>query len=375
MPPDINSSDFTFTPNARDNTITYGLRGITRISSDVIYKIIKNRPYTSLEDFLSKNGTNKLQTLNLIKSGAFDSLYNCSREQILHSYFESIADKKQRLTLQNMKMLIDKGLIPEEMEFYKKLFLFNKFLKQEKNGIYYNLNDAAIGFLDKYFDLNFTTDGDKILQKTWDSIYKKAMEPMRQYLKEHQVEMLDKLNNELYNDVAEKYGDGSISKWEMDSISFYYHQHELAPAINKYDNFFDLPEEPIIESSFMTKDGKEIKIMKVFHIIGTVIDKDKVRNTITLLTPTGVVNVRIYKNQYSIYDRQISELGSDGVKHVKEASWFKRGTLLMVQGIRRGNDFIPKKYKSSLYPIISKITSVDENGELTFQYERVEVEN
>ena len=66
--------------------------------------------------------------------------------------------------------------------------------------------------------------------------------------------------------------------------------------------------------------------------------------------------------------------GEDGKKHVIETSWFARGTKLMIQGIRRGNDFIPKKRKQSVYPIISKIINVDDYGNLTFQYERAEVE-
>ena len=99
-------------------------------------------------------------------------------------------------------------------------------------------------------------------------------------------------------------------------------------------------------------------------------DKDKNKNTVTLLTPTGVVNVKIYKNQFAIYDKQLSQKGEDGKKHVIEASWFARGTKLMVQGIRRGDDFIPKKSKKSIFPIISKITDIGKNGELSFQYER-----
>ena len=46
----------------------------------------------------------------------------------------------------------------------------------------------------------------------------------------------------------------------------------------------------------------------------------------------------------------------------------------MVQGIRRGTDFIPKKRKNSVYPVIAKILTVGEDGELTFQYERPTVE-
>ena len=98
------------------------------------------------------------------------------------------------------------------------------------------------------------------------------------------------------------------------------------------------------------------------------------KNTVTLLTPTGVVNVKIYKNQYALYDKQLSQKGIDGKKHVIEKSWFSRGTLLMVQGIRRGQDFIPKKRKDSIYPIVSKI--IKANGDyLEFQTERIEVED
>mgnify|MGYP003517408685 CR=1 FL=1 len=70
---------------------------------------------------------NKIQITNLIKSGAFDAVENRAREDIMYDYIDSISDKKQKLTLQNMQMLIDKKLIPEDMAFYGKLFLFNKF--------------------------------------------------------------------------------------------------------------------------------------------------------------------------------------------------------------------------------------------------------
>ena len=98
------------------------------------------------------------------------------------------------------------------------------------------------------------------------------------------------------------------------------------------------------------------------------------KNTVTLLTPSGVVNVKIYKNQYAGFDKQLSERGTDGRKHVKERSWFSRGTLLMVQGIRRGQDFIPKKRKDSFYPVISKIVGIHDDGTLEFQTERMAVE-
>ena len=46
----------------------------------------------------------------------------------------------------------------------------------------------------------------------------------------------------------------------------------------------------------------------------------------------------------------------------------------MVQGIKRGQDFIPKKRKDSYYPIISRITEIHDDGTLEFQMERATIE-
>lgn len=372
-PPNINKSLYTFTPVVDKNEILYGLRGIARLSSSIINDIVESRPFNSIDEFLSKIKLNKIQMTNLIKCGAFDELVNKPREEIMKSYINSIVDKKQRLTLQNMQMLIDKDLLPEEMISYGKLFLFNKFLKAHKKDDYYNLNESAINFIANNFDIDLIDNGDSILQKKWDKIYDKAMDPMRNYLKKHKDEMLEKLNYKLYKEMDDKYAVGNISHWEMESISFYSHPHELSQSQQYYDDFNSLPEEPQIDYSFY-KDGNEIKIFKLNKIIGTVIDKNKIKNMITLLTPTGVVNVKIYKNQYALYDKQISQKGEDGHKHVIEPSWFKRGTLLMIQGMRRGSDFIPKKRKDSFYPIISKIINIKDDGTLVFQFERKEVD-
>ena len=371
-PPDINVSTFTFTPVVETNTIRYGLRGISRISTDLVNTIIANRPYTSLADFLARVPTNKIQATNLIKCGAFDDIEKKPREEIMRDYINSIADHKDKLTLQNMPILFEKDLLPEEVTLYRKLFFFNKHLKADcKCSTYYELGEREVDFIAANLDMDILTDGNKVMQKTWDNTYKKAMEPMRVYLKEHSTELLDKLNNVLYNEEADKYATGNISKWEMESLSFYYHKHELDYCSTKFDNFFDLPEQPVVERTFTTKDGATINIYQLSLIAGTVIDRNKMKNTITLLTQNGVVNVKIYKNQFAMFDKQISFIDDTGKKKVLERSWFARGTLLMVQGFRRGQDFVPKKYKSSIYPVISKINGVGEFG-LDVQYERVE---
>ena len=373
-PPNINDSSYTFTPVVERNEILYGLRGITRLSTSIIREIMEMRPFDSSEDFLERVKVNKIQMTNLIKCGAFDEMMKIPREKIMEKYIDLIADKKQRLTLQNMQMLINYNLIPEEMNFGKKVFLFNKFLKQQKKVEYYQLNDAAINFIADNFSVDILRNGTELSAAKWELIYQKAMDPMRMYLKAHKDEMLKALNDALYKEVYDKYALGSISHWEMEAVSFYSHSHELAESQYLYDDFFSLPEEPEIDYSFISKDGNEVRIYKLRKIIGTVIDKSKMKNTVTLLTPTGVVNVKIYKNQYAGFDKQLSQKGADGKKHVIEKSWFSRGSLLMVQGIRRGSDFIPKKRKDSFYPVISKITNVHDDGTLEFQTERAVIE-
>ena len=169
-PPNINSSSYTFTPVVKRNEILYGLRGITRLSTSIIQEIISKRPFYSIQDFIDRVKVNKTQMSNLIKCGAFDSLMNESREKIMADYIEMIADRKEQLTLRNMQMLINKNLIPEDMKFYQKLFLFNKFLKTCKNENNYDLNEAAVNFIGNNFSADLINNGTEIPQIIWDNV-------------------------------------------------------------------------------------------------------------------------------------------------------------------------------------------------------------
>ena len=103
---------------------------------------------------------------------------------------------------------------------------------------------------------------------------------------------------------------------------------------------------------------------------GTCIAKNKTKSTVTLLTTTGVVNVKFRKEYFTLFDKQISEKGADGVKHVVEKSWFNRGNMIVVQGIRQGDDFITKKYATSNGHQLYKIDSITANNELVLKTER-----
>lgn len=382
--PDINKSEFTFTPDIDNNAILFGIKGINRINNDLAKDIINKRPFTSMSDFIDRVKINKTAMFNLIKSGCFDKLENKHRVEIMRDYVDKISDKKQRLTLQNMAMLIKNNCIPEEYKNEVHVYNFNKYLKNFKDLNNYILDERAMNFYEKKYDMDFIKQDDKgnfvITQTTWDKIYKKEMEVVKEELKTNPA-ILEDLNNKLFNEVWNKYADGTISKWEMDSVCFYYHEHELA-HIDKDEygivNFNSLSEEPIVESVWTPKDKdgnitKEIPLFKINRICGTVIDKNKTKNIVTLLTDEGVVNVKIFRSQFSKYDKQISVKDEvTGKKTIIERSWFKRGNKLMIAGIRRGDNFVPKVYKKGLFEFpIELIYSVDNSGMVELAGERL----
>ena len=364
----INKSKYTFAPDVDNECIIYGLSGINKVGDDIVRQIIDNRPYNSIEDFLSKVKINKPQMVNLIKSGAFDELYGGDRIKVMNIYIDMITDKKKRVTLQNMKMLIDFDLIPNKYQFQCRVYAFNKYLKKLKFDSYYGINNIALNFYSEYFDMDLLSPAEnyifKIKQTDWDKIYKKQMDIIRPFIQNNNEELLNSINNKLRNDLWDKYCEGNISKWEMDSISCYIHEHELKNvrySIYGFASYPNLSQEPTVNYEFTSKQtGQKIPLFKIYRIIGTVLDKDKAKKTVNILTPEGaVVPVKIFGDAFTHYDKQISEKGADGKKHVVEKSWLSRGNKIIVTGIRREDNFIAKKYKNTPHHLVELITSID----------------
>ena len=90
---------------------------------------------------------------------------------------------------------------------------------------------------------------------------------------------------------------------------------------------------------------------------------------VTILTTTGVVDVKFTRDYYSMFKRQISAIGEDGKKHVIEKSWFTRGSKIMVTGFRRDNQFVGKTYANTEGHQLYKITDVIGDG-IKLQHER-----
>ena len=365
----------------------FGLKGVNKIGGPVINQIISGRPYTGIIDFMNRCPLNKTQMISLIKSGAFDKIDNkwaskiCKdnpRYAIMAYYISLICEPKKRLTLQNFNGLLKNKLIPDTLNKQKQIFVFNKFLKENKKvGKYYVFDEGSLDFYSQYYDLNIldVINGITcILQTKWDKIYQKEMDDARNWLKDNQEEILNQYNNLLFNEAWNKYAIGNISAWEMESLCFYYHEHELY-NINKHKygivNFSTLSYEPEVDY-FFKRAGREIPIFKLYKIAGTIISKDNTKASVVILTTDGIVNVKFTKEYYAMYNRQISEVQSDGSKKVLEKGWFSRGTKIMVTGYRREDTFVAKTYKSTATHQLYRITDVDGKN-ITLEHERINI--
>lgn len=380
----INRSDFGFSPDVENNQILFGLKGLLNVGDELVMNIIEKRPYISPRDFINKVKPTKQAMISLIKSGAFDEMLE--RKMCMAWYIWETCDKKKRLTLQNMPGLIRYGLLPEDTDeqiMARRVFEFNRYLKAvcksaEMPGMY-KLDERAINFLmeleeEKHIQYD-GANGYYLSEKIWDkSVYQPWMDVFRKWIAANKDEILNNLNSTIFKEDWDKYAkNGNISAWEMEVLCFYYHDHELS-NVNKekygFVNFFELPEDPIVEKTFPTKNGGQGKLFKLFKICGTCIAKNKVKSTVTLLTTDGVVEVKFRKEYFSLFDKQISERDSDGTKHVVEKSWFNRGSMIIVQGYRSGDNFIPKKYATTGGHQLYKIEEIKSNGDLILRDSR-----
>ena len=389
---DINKSDYGFKPDVVNNQILFGLKALSGVNAEMIELIKAGRPYISIKDFMARIKIKKPAMISLIKGGAFDNIaepLGCvdkekARFYNMTYYLYNASEPKQRLTLQNLNGLIQEGMIPDSLDFEKKVFYFNKHLGQHKwvnketqIEYYVIVPREAYDFYEKNFDVDYIelVDGVPVIQqKIWKKeIYDVHMDKVRTWLKEHHDETLFEYNAALFKNTWKKYANkNNLSAWEMESLCFYYHDHELKNLdVNKYGikNFFDYSTEPIVERVFK-RGGLNLPIYELFRIAGTVISKNDTRHTISLLTTDGVVPVKFTREMYAMYKRQLSEVQPDGTKKVVEKGWFTRGTMLIINGFRRDDMFVAKKYANTQGHTIYKINEIDENGNVQIENER-----
>lgn len=379
-PIDINKSEREFALDAEQNIIHFGLSGVKGVKIKVVDSIIEKRPFTSMFDFVIRTGADITSIVALIKGGAFDKFM--PRMDTIEKIAEYKADQKEKLNGQNYLMLSRNGFWPQdtpELIKAQRVFNFTQYLKSLPNGSlyeiyggdcgqYYALDERGVQFLT---EIGYENDGVAVNKKGWKYFYDNALRPMKEFLQENQQKMLDRVNSKIKGEWLEKYfPNNDFAQWEIETMGLCFQKHPMANVIN-VDDFNDLPQEPEIANIFMPKNSRrKIPIYKLTMICGIVIAKDKLHNTITLLTATGPVDVKFRKEQFAHYDAQISQQ-VNGKKQVVEKSWLNRGNGLIVHGMRQDDLFMAKVYKNSpMQHTAFKITNIFETGKIEVQKER-----
>lgn len=431
--PDVNQAEYGFVPNEGENAIIFALKGMSKISDDEAFAIVKNRPYKSMKDFYERMVLTKIEVkdkkggitnqsivkpsamINLIKGGAFDKIENKPRMKIMEEYLKLVQPPREKLDTRATQTIVEMGIVPSGTEEYQKFLHFAIRIINLKNYVVHKGNyigkdeekktkkwyvlrgtdkastDYTVRFFEKYF-LPYMTEG-----KNYDYYYNDEgqiifsaglkstgfMTMYEEYIKDfkewiNSEDCLNKYNHFKFIELWDKEANGNISKWEMDSLNYYYHEHEMANIDReKYlvEDFSSLPEEPIIKT-YGQYGKRKYPIYKLNRIAGTVIDKVAKDKMVYVLTTDGeVVGVKFYSGQFSFYDKNISEEKSDGSgkKTVIEESWFKRGNKLLITGYRRENQFIPKKYSGSAYQHTVTLVNEVRGKDLVLQFDRARV--
>lgn len=377
--PLINSANFSFTPDVENNRIIFSLKGINGVGDEIVNEIIRNRPYQSFEDFHERmyitKTVQKSHMLKLIKAGSFNEFD--TPLEIMKKFIIKEVDVRDELDGKNLPRVISLGLLntPEYKE-YQDYFNFRKFLTKSvhehltkpKNRIFL-LDDE---YSKIYFQNTFTDEsihgyhGEHLLinEKLFEKEYKIKMEPIKELLLDK--EFIRQYNIKQFHELWSLHANGNTASWEMESVSFYSDKHELEDVdFKKYGirDYNELSEEPVVVEEYEWR-GRQMKNYELSTLVGTVLDKDKNKNTVTLLTPTSVVTIKLFSGKFSHYDRQVK------TDTVTERSWFSRGNLLMLSGFRRNDQFILKAPKGQ--HTINLIIDVRNDGSLALQSDRTQ---
>jgi len=168
MPPDINESYTNMYPI--DNTILYGLYNIKFVGEKPCAKIIENRPYNSLFDFIMKTRSREVNSKTikaLISVGAFDK-FEENRKKLLYIFERFWKEKKSIKIVEKLEYIynnIEKesermiGLnttLSDLRKYEKEFFGFNFFTSvfspeltkafiemSKKHLIYFDISDVS----------------------------------------------------------------------------------------------------------------------------------------------------------------------------------------------------------------------------------------
>lgn len=382
--PDINKTQADFIPDVANNAIFYSLQAVTVVSDELFDKIIAGRPYSSMLDFYERIQPTTAQMIGLIKAGCFDALEGKKRIVIMENFLQYLANKenpvKEKLTTVQLKKAIslkmpELSVYMDSVRAYKyKTYLDANCVDKQSTAKRYVIDDeACIKFFNVYIRDKLNLDKDEyaslpnnaiaIKMTALKRVIDQLMSPLMTWFNsEDGVRAYNELlKQEFVNELRAKYCGGTLSKWEMDTMNFYYSGHELEKMCDSMYGVVDF------NSLSENSSPKDIKA-----IAGTVINVINAKHTISILTKYGVVDVKFYGDNYIKFNKKISEIDAKTKKkRVIDDSWFKRGNKLLIYGTRREDTFIAKNCKvDTYYRSVGLIEGVNLDGSLEIRFTR-----
>ena len=159
LPPDVNKSMAHFSPERED--LRFGLGEIKGIGEIPLDNIIKNRPYSSIIDFVCKNitekGITKRVTSSLIGGGAFDELIEKdSRKKYFNIATEFYEKKKTKKNPELLKELWDEIEKNHSLDIVTDMEDYMNFEKDYLDGSFFHgmFSPEMVGKIEKLWSLH-----------------------------------------------------------------------------------------------------------------------------------------------------------------------------------------------------------------------------
>lgn len=397
-PPLINEAYRGFRPDAENNRILYSLKAINGVGDNDVETILSTRPYASFDDFAERVIEPKLLTnstiIALIQSGAFTTIDDEDPRKTLAKYISRyIYTPNESLTLANIAKIQAYNILPDDLNTQLHIYNYKAYVTQDDFVDHFIINEGKkvpkCGYHDRalvldslsqpYFQEHFSeesiigTKGDRyiISEKKFIKEWEGITQDLRNWIKSPNA--LDAFNKAQYEELWKKYGEGTLSRYEITRLSCYLHPHELTDInLQPYGvvNYFNLPTQPEAYSGYRKKNkdtGEWIWVPKfnITRLAGTVLNADNNHHTVSILTLQGVVNIKFNKGQYAFYNRRMAG----------DNSWFKRGTLILVCGYRQDDNFRAYRYNDTIYNhTVNKIIGFKNDGTLELMMQRPEAD-
>lgn len=304
--PDINESKLGF--RLKNDYILYGISSLQDVGDSVTPQIIKNRPYSSFENFLEKNNNkiegnstiNKSALISLVNSGCFDNLpikdndnKLSSRVQLLGKIFynsESLIKSVSTIQLPELLEIkdIDLSEFKDQINIYN---LHKKILKKKNKLNIYSDSELLLQYQNYYSDVTYNIENETccIIKHKYNNEYNKHMKLLKKHLKDNSEQFTMIINkNRVLNSYLNYRGTKDDADLEFESTSFYFQDSWLNSSKEEY-GISEFHEIPNIELTNKNRYKKK----QLYIIVGVLIGKIKKHKEILLLTNSGVVIAKL----------------------------------------------------------------------------------